>query len=175
MELDGLTLQLDAKSYREKHVSGYVSCEYLPLLEDSLAASHPVHVDVAIARANDKWRVFGTLMYRVQGTCCRCLELFHGEQTSQVERLFCVGPDPFQDKKNKAMEDDLTYLEGGDLVIRDLVQEEILLDLPMTPVCSDDCRGLCPQCGVNRNRERCHCESKTREGPFSELKKLKLS
>jgi uncharacterized protein len=38
------------------------------------------------------------------------------------------------------------------------VEEVIFINLPMKPLCSPDCRGLCPVCGANRNKEKCFCE-----------------
>ncbi|MBF0148643.1 MAG: DUF177 domain-containing protein [Magnetococcales bacterium] len=175
MILDGLVIGLDAKSHREKHVSGEVSSDNLPLLKDNLAPSRPVMVDVMITRSRDQWCVSGTLTWWMHHECSRCLEPFQREQKSVINRLFCVGSDPFQDQKTREMDDDLTCLVSGELAIGDLVQEEILLDLPMIPVCSDDCRGLCPQCGINRNLDDCQCEGGIREGPFSKLKELDLS
>lgn len=175
MVLDGVVFQLNAKSHRERHVSGHVPCDNLPVLGESLASDHPVAVDLTITRANEKWHVAGSLVYWARFSCSRCLLSSEREHRVVVERDFCVGPDPSQGKKNKAMEDDSTYLESGELSVQDLVQEEILLDYPMTPLCSDSCQGLCPHCGTNRNRDRCLCDGKTREGPFAKLKELKLS
>lgn len=168
-------IHLDVKSTREKRVALEVPGESLPLIRESMVLVCPVAVDVTVARANDKWRVSGTLAYRVERACARCLEPFQTEETSRVDRLFGVGVDPGQSKKNVAMDDDLTWLENGELVIQELVQEEILLDSPMRVLCDEGCRGLCPDCGVNRNQNPCHCDGKVREGPFSRLKDLKVS
>ncbi|MBF0139976.1 MAG: DUF177 domain-containing protein [Magnetococcales bacterium] len=168
-------IHLDVKSTREKRVVLDVPGESLSLLMENMALTSPVMVDVTVARANDKWRVSGTLAYRVERACARCLEPFPMEQISRVDRLFGVGVDPGLGKKNIAMEDDLTWLENGELTIQELVQEEILLDSPMRSLCDEGCRGLCPDCGVNRNQNPCHCDGKVREGPFSRLKDLKLS
>ncbi|MBF0131650.1 MAG: DUF177 domain-containing protein [Magnetococcales bacterium] len=175
MLLDGLVIQLDPKSYRERHFSGHVSGSLLSLPPEEMVLPDPVAVDITVSRAKDQWRVSGTLAYQGRYVCSRCLEVFVREQSSHMERLFCVGVDPAHNHKIQGIEDEQTFLPSSELTIQDLVREELLLDLPMMPVCSDDCRGLCPQCGCNRNHERCHCEDNTREGPFSRLKELKLS
>ncbi|MBF0603933.1 MAG: DUF177 domain-containing protein [Nitrospirae bacterium] len=176
MLLDGLVIPLDPKSYRERHFSGHISGGQLSLPPEEMMLPDPVAVEITVARANnDQWRISGTLVYKGQYVCSRCLESFGREQNSPIDRLFCVGSDPARNHKVRSLEDDQTFLPSGELAIQDLVREELLLDLPMIPVCSDDCCGLCPQCGCNRNHERCQCEDNTREGPFSRLKEMKLS
>ena len=53
-----------------------------------------------------------------------------------------------------------------------LVEEQIYLALPMKPLCTPDCRGLCPQCGVNRNLETCNCQTRWEDPRLSGLKAL---
>lgn len=175
MLLDGLVIHLDPKSYRERHFSGHVSGGLLSLPPEEMVLPDPVAVDITVSRANDQWRISGVLAYKGRYVCSRCLETFVREQSSHMDRLFCVGSDPAGNHKVQNLEDEQTFLPSSELTIQDLVREELLLDLPMMPMCSDDCRGLCPQCGCNRNHERCHCEDNIREGPFSRLKELKLS
>ena len=50
------------------------------------------------------------------------------------------------------------YYSGDGIDLRPILAEQVMLDLPMKPLCGDDCRGLCPQCGQNRNHEECDCE-----------------
>ena len=50
------------------------------------------------------------------------------------------------------------------------VRETILVDLPLKVLCDDNCRGLCPTCGVNRNTTSCHCDNKTVNPKWDALK-----
>ena len=55
---------------------------------------------------------------------------------------------------------DLEYVIGGDFLdLEPIVHDASILELPLAPLCQDDCRGLCPECGVNRNHESCSCEA----------------
>jgi uncharacterized protein len=57
---------------------------------------------------------------------------------------------------------DVAFLRGEELDLADLAVEQVLLALPMRIVCDDDCAGLCPSCGANRNVEgACRCEPET--------------
>ena len=53
---------------------------------------------------------------------------------------------------------DIAYLnEEGEFDVEGLISEQIYLEIPMKPLCSAECRGLCPHCGSNRNNENCRC------------------
>lgn len=58
--------------------------------------------------------------------------------------------------------------------ITDDVREAVLLALPVNPRCRPDCRGLCPQCGANRNEKPCGCPAEAEPGPWSALNALNL-
>jgi len=48
-------------------------------------------------------------------------------------------------------------LSGDELDLEPLARDAILLELPLAPLCSENCRGLCPACGANRNTDPCDC------------------
>ena len=55
--------------------------------------------------------------------------------------------------------DEFYALEGSDLNVYDLIDQEILLNLPSKILCSDECKGICPICGTDRNLNECNCDS----------------
>jgi len=57
--------------------------------------------------------------------------------------------------------------------LTDMVRQELLLALPMKPLCSEECKGLCPRCGVNLNIETCDCRVKGMDSRWEGLKDLK--
>jgi uncharacterized protein len=65
------------------------------------------------------------------------------------------------------------FYQGNGLLLEDALKEQILLDLPMKSLCRPDCRGLCPQCGQNRNMVHCDCEPPAREDRWAALAHLK--
>jgi uncharacterized protein len=72
-------------------------------------------------------------------------------------------------------EDDLgvSFYKDDAIDLRQVIREQFYLSLPMKPLCRDDCKGLCPVCGINRNREVCSCESAWVDPRFDALRKLK--
>jgi uncharacterized protein len=68
---------------------------------------------------------------------------------------------------------DVGYYDGTGVETKDILWEQVALELPMKVVCSEACRGVCPVCGKNRNREACSCVAGDAPGPFEILKNLK--
>ena len=55
----------------------------------------------------------------------------------------------------------------------DVIREQFYLALPMKPLCREDCKGLCPVCGVNRNREACSCDTTWVDPRMEPLRRLR--
>jgi uncharacterized protein len=56
-----------------------------------------------------------------------------------------------------APETEISYYQGDSLALEDVLREQVLLSLPLRTLCKPDCKGLCPRCGANRNRQPCTC------------------
>lgn len=82
--------------------------------------------------------------------------------------------DTFQQTSDEAIEDeaDLAYYSGDEIDIANLVRESIILAEPLKNVCSEKCRGLCPYCGINLNKERCNCQNELIDPRFAVLQQL---
>ncbi|MEW6720280.1 MAG: DUF177 domain-containing protein [Thermodesulfobacteriota bacterium] len=68
---------------------------------------------------------------------------------------------------------DVGYYDGKGIEVNDVFWEQVALEIPLKVVCSEDCKGVCPTCGANRNREECSCATRPDPGPFDVLKNLK--
>ncbi|WP_270171932.1 YceD family protein [Paenibacillus sp. SYP-B4298] len=141
--------------------------ELLRHKKDVLRAS-PAEVKLT-AYAEDKTVVVeGSLALDVEQACSRCLEpakthleipFYEKFQTSQV---YEEGPD----------NEDIIPVEEDKLDLLPYVEESVLLYLPFVPLCREDCRGLCPQCGGNRNEQACGCADEVIDPRFAALKDL---
>lgn len=65
------------------------------------------------------------------------------------------------------------WFRGNELHLDRFVQEVVALGFPVQPLCREDCRGLCPRCGIDRNVDRCSCEEEVRHSPFEVLRALR--
>jgi uncharacterized protein len=70
---------------------------------------------------------------------------------------------------------DITYLSEDFIDLRDVLTEQLQLQLPFQPLCKDDCQGMCSQCGADLNAGRCACAKLTSEHPFSVLRDHKIN
>jgi uncharacterized protein len=70
---------------------------------------------------------------------------------------------------------DEELFDGRQIDLDPILQEQVLLALPMNVVCREDCKGLCPMCGRDLNESACSCEPKGIEGRLAALKNIKLN
>jgi uncharacterized protein len=102
-------------------------------------------------------RVSGT----VQVACSRCLAPVDVEVDEDVflvlEDVGTVDDGPGGEREIAAEDTDLYAVEGGRVDVDAVLREQLDLQLPVKPLCSRACRGLCPACGADRNRNECEC------------------
>lgn len=70
---------------------------------------------------------------------------------------------------------DEQVFDGKTIDLDPIVREQVLLALPMSAVCGEDCKGLCAQCGQNLNEKQCGCETKVIDPRLAPLKNIKLN
>ena len=100
------------------------------------------HVQAGLRRIGDEILVKGRVDVKRKITCSRCLQ----EKIQPVAREFTFSYN---------LADIGDYLE-----IDNDVREELLLNFPMKVLCKSDCKGICPECGVDLNKEQCSCKAK---------------
>jgi uncharacterized protein len=88
--------------------------------------------------------------------CRRCLAAIERPLAVGVEVLFSTDPDMQDDPSVYPLPEPLTHVD-----VRDAVREELVLAAPAYPLCREECRGLCPQCGADLNPGPCGCGAPT--------------
>ena len=144
-----------------------------PGLDFSLA--QPITGTVLLERHDDSILVRGQLQGELLYTCSRCLDAFTGPLEATFDLLLKAGRPAIsdQDVELDAGELDEDYFPGDELDVNVLLREQILLALPLKPLCREECPGLCRQCGANLNREQCSCTAPAFQASFAALEKLK--
>ncbi len=115
-------------------------------------------------RLNDGIAVRGTIGVPWAGMCRRCLMPLTGVDSVAIDELYqktVIDPDAF-------------LIEEGQLDLNPLVRETALLALDDERLCRPDCAGLCPNCGIDRNVERCECNTEVTDPRWSALDSLSL-
>ena len=112
-------------------------------------------------RAGEEIRIVGRLSTAVELNCSRCLEPARHEIEKPFDLFFRERDENLfdEDEDVELTEEDTrtAFFVGTQLAIGDVLREQVLLALPMKPLCKVDCKGLCPVCGTNRNQNTCSC------------------
>lgn len=108
-------------------------------------------------------------------SCSRCLIPFPYSVAADFDLLLSPGPVLVADKDLELTPEDLDldFYEGDTVDLEHFLKEQVLLQLPLKPLCQESCRGLCPGCGADLNRDPCRCPATEASTPFSKLKNLK--
>src|ERR1051325_6856587 len=120
-------------------------------------------------------RIAGGLETRVELSCARCLEPITQDLARNFDLLYRPqGSDAGKEEMSvTAAEAEVSYYQGEGLLLEDVLQEQVLLALPLKAICRDDCKGLCPQCGKNLNLETCSCDNAITDPRWGALKDLR--
>lgn len=107
-------------------------------------------------------------------TCARCLEPFTTPIEVQFNEEFVPSIDILTGLPSGTPVSDVALPISSDHMIDlgEAIRQQFLLSMDLIPVCSPDCKGLCPTCGVNRNIETCRCPAQEPANPFEVLKTL---
>ena len=114
----------------------------------------PVVLDVTLASYPGGITADGTVATAWQGECRRCGGPVGGRVVARVSERFAPAGGTERDEEAYP-------LSGDELDLEPLARDAVLLELPLAPLCREDCAGLCPTCGANRNTESCDCAPPT--------------
>ncbi len=136
----------------------------------------PIAVHLNLSKSGRVVQVKSRIETNMQWLCSRCLETFSMVLTSQYSTTLKPRPDfPPAEEVELTREDlETDFYSGEEIDLTPLVQDQVLLALPQKAVCREECRGLCPRCGKNLNREVCGCPSEFTDPRFEVLKNIKV-
>ena len=134
----------------------------------------PVLLEFDVHKNGDQYRLVGHALTVLKLSCSRCLEPFFKPFDAAFDLLYVPHRENTGEGEVEIQEDDLTTAFYRDHVIDlgQLLREQFFLALPMKPLCSEQCKGLCPQCGTNLNGETCDCSQRWEDPRLAGLKAL---
>ena len=140
----------------------------VPTLEFSfddprIDVSRDVHATLHVESTTGGIVVHGVVAAQATSQCSRCLADLGMSIASDVDEIYQRVPE----------NDDVYPLVGDQLDLRPMVREAVLLGIPEAPLCSPTCKGLCPICGVDLNRETCGCARPAGDDRWAVLDQLK--
>jgi len=133
-----------------------------------------VQAKLHIGRTGRGFLISGAMSGRVALICGRCLEEFPFHAEEQLTLYCAAGPGPAKGEAELGADElDVTYLEEGRIDTDQLLRESLFLDLPVQPLCREECRGLCQRCGANLNEGPCGCGPADGDPRFHVLRTLR--
>jgi len=170
---DGLTLELEK------------SVDTFPILAEMVANGEcefaaPLRTALRALRIGDLVEIDGDFETSVRLPCSRCLQPFETPLKSSfaltyMQQATDVMEDTEPQEVQLSAEDmGVVYFQDEKINLRDAIQEQVVMEFPLRPLCKLDCKGLCPKCGADLNEVPCDCEQRPSPGKFAALKNLKL-
>ena len=118
-------------------------------------------------------RVKGHLAVIMEADCDRCLEAARFTLDSDFELYYRPVSSGYQEETAlDEGEAEMGFYDGDGLELNDVLREYVLLALPMQRLCREDCKGICPECGQNRNLKECGCRTVQIDDRWSALKEF---
>src|SRR5262252_3907895 len=143
--------------------------------DDDFRIVAPVSLAFDVFKDKQQFRLAGEVKTTLELACSRCLEPF----SMPVDQTFDLRYQPHAhntgEGEREIEEDDLTtaFYENDEIDLGQLMREQFYLALPMKPLCTEACEGLCPVCGKNLNRESCDCKRNWDDPRMAALRELR--
>lgn len=129
-----------------------------------------------VSREGQNLRLRGEVATRLHTFCARCGDEVEWPLAGSFDLVLMPGQPkrPEEELELTPEEMDRLYFEGPEVELDEYFREELALEIPIQILCREDCRGLCPQCGANWNRESCACAQGGDDPRLDVLRKLKI-
>lgn len=154
-------------------VKGEMDTTRVPKTDDTeFTLLAPVRYELTVKKFDDTVGIEGPVTVEASLACSRCLEDYSLSMSLQMAIKLTPKSTLPEGAEMELHNDDLDvyYYEGDEIDLDPFIYEEVMLNIPVRPLCSEECKGICPTCGRNRNTEPCDCP----EAPSSLLgEKLK--
>jgi uncharacterized protein len=128
---------------------------------------------LTIHKDHARFRLVGTVTTALELTCSRCLEPFSLPVAATFDLRYLPQSENVGDEREvKGDEFSESFYRDDVIDLGQLIEEQFYLALPMKPLCSADCKGLCSNCGTNLNVATCDCQVRWEDPRLAGLKAL---
>ncbi len=151
-----------------------ISADGLDFETENVRLKSDIAVSCEIIRNIPKTDVTGTISVAAEIDCTRCLIPIEQLIAFSFEATYVPSEELLREGEAEldTADLDVDVLDGNELDMREVVREQILLNLPDQIFCDDECKGLCQKCGANLNLIDCSCEETEIDPRWAALKKL---
>jgi uncharacterized protein len=151
-----------------------IEASEISLFEENVKLESSVKISGFVHKQNEKIQVLGKLITLLSINCDRCLAVIEKNFEIDIDAVFVDKNNESQLAEREIGDEDLnvSVLESDELDFAFVAREQILIELPTHFLCTDDCKGLCQKCRINKNIEDCSCNQKEIDPRWSALKNL---
>jgi uncharacterized protein len=141
---------------------------------DEYEIVEPVTLGFDVLKDGTKFRLNGRVSTVLRLTCGRCLEGFRYPVDSTFDLLYLPQKENAGEGDIEVQDQDFAtaFYQDDTIDLGQLLKEQFYLALPMKPLCTSGCRGLCPVCGTNLNESTCGCDTKWQDPRLAGLQSI---
>ena len=171
MNGDEIVMELDLARVEDRAVEEFERTFDLPTPEGETARCHAL-ATAEVTRSGARYDIRTSVRARVRAECHRCAGEF--DLALETEFVFVVHRGQNAAPTADSEEDDFIVVPAGDerCDIFPRVREALILELPIKVLCREDCKGVCPSCGANRNDGECGCPRESGDPRWNALRRL---
>jgi uncharacterized protein len=145
--------------------------------DPDLKCLEPLKGQVGLQNSGNILLIDGDVSTTLELSCSRCLEplswpvTVHLEERFPLEDVIQPPTEPSEAEEFDTTVSSVVHLDDGKpiLDLDELIRQQLITEIPLQALCDEACRGLCPQCGVNRNETECQCAPSTDDSPLAGL------
>jgi len=157
-----MRIELDKLEQAGNRFAHVYEPEEIVLDEEYVRLTSPPEVMGRVERSGQQVRLRGKINTTAEVDCDRCLKSVSVPVETEFDVTYVPEEDYTSSEAAELQEEDLSLsvFDGETIDIDELVREQVLLALPNRALCGEECKGLCPVCGADRNVNPCDCQSK---------------
>lgn len=168
-------MKIDLSSIIDKtenfiHLDGSLNLDSLDLGGRIVTVVGPIMYEGNIYRIAGQMAIDINITYRYKEACHRCLKPTTNDVKTTLSGKLAKGDYGDEEIEEDSGYNDIFFYENDVLDIEEYILNQVLFSLPMKSLCSSDCKGLCPNCGIDLNNEECNCNQENIDPRFEKLK-----
>lgn len=144
-------------------------------VDERIRLTEPAAVKGTVRRSGNEVLVNGHIDARAQVECDRCLQTVEAPVSADFALEYITGSEYESSDVAELTEAEMSVsvFDGEAIDVDEIVKEQILLAVPTRMLCREDCKGICPQCGIDKNTGECQCVIDEIDPRWAALKNLK--
>ena len=147
-------------------VTGEMPLSQITVGSETYEPVGPAHIQAVVINTGTAYEVAGIATAALHAQCARCLRDFDLQLEADVDAYFVEHSHAHEVPE----EQDFAVVEGDRIDLGPFVQSALVISIPLAPLHDPDCKGICPECGADRNEDECGCgQTAAIESPVSAL------